>query len=198
MVQIDEHGREQIAGNVVRGRNEGRFVLHDYHAQTRTEIIYKAGLPDGRATMHVAGQLRSERHYDRGRLHGKATFWAADGKVTRVEHYEHNKPSGTWEVFDEHGGVESRQQYGVDGVLLAVDGKAVRPPRARFELPDGSVVERSMCVRIAEQMNFEQERRGVTGCLDLFEDDQKCSDDACRAAILEEVARRQPDLQSQP
>ena len=109
--------------------------------------------------------------------------------MTRVELYKDGKPSGTWELRDRV--VVQRRTYGADGVLVAIDGRPVSAPPDQLALPDGTVLTRRECVRRAEALVWDGARPSTEPlCLDIFEQVQLCADEACKQAVIDELAKR--------
>jgi hypothetical protein len=190
VVDITKDGRERFVGRSVRGKREGKWIQSDPLVGS-TEAVYKDGKLDGRLVIRdLDGKKIGEQEFRMGQRHGMNTTWNADGTVTRQEHYEDGLPARTWEVRMK-GDVETRT-YGSDGVLLSINGRAVPAPPGRLELPDGNALERTECVRRARAFRWEELRRSPESpCLDVFEQVQLCSDDACRRRAIEELMKRQ-------
>jgi len=63
-----------------------------------------------------SGDVREERHYDRGILNGKVTSWYEGGQKKAEEEYRLQKPVGTWKTWHPDGTLAAQETY-ENGVL---------------------------------------------------------------------------------
>lgn len=188
IVEIGPDGVERLVGRMVHGKRDGKFVERVV-AGFVVESFFRDGLVEGLYTLRDAnGVPVSSQQFRRGRRHGWRRDTGPDGSLKKLEIYDNGVPAGEWE---DHGpdGV-TRRLYGAAGVLLAVDGQRLPPPRESI-LVEGGVLTREECLRRAKAFAWDGVHPPAEPpCLDIFEDVQRCADDPCRAAAIAAFANR--------
>jgi hypothetical protein len=90
----------------------GLHIEHYDDGQLKFERNFKDGELHGKYTSwYESGQKKSEENYEDGELHGKYTSWYESGQKKSEENYEDGEASGRWFYWNENGKIEAWSSY---------------------------------------------------------------------------------------
>jgi len=91
-------------GNVINGKQEGRWTFFYENGQKLEETNYKDGKEDGRQTWwNEDGQKVTELYFINGKQDGTATSWHNNGQKAQVANYKNGEEDGKFIRWYENG-----------------------------------------------------------------------------------------------
>jgi len=99
-----ENGEISMEGNVINGKQEGRWVVRYKNGQLFLEINFNNGKRDGKQTgWFENGQKGGEENYKDGKLDGKRTEWYENGQIDTERNYKDGEENGKFTDWYEDG-----------------------------------------------------------------------------------------------
>ncbi|MGQ9371250.1 toxin-antitoxin system YwqK family antitoxin [Azospirillum sp. ST 5-10] len=128
------------------GRPDGEFVAYAPDGTVAMRMLYRAGVPDGPATVFRNGVPQTEMTYAAGLLDGAMRGYDPAGRLLSVVRYAAGKRHGRMECFTAEGKPLMSAEYKddrLDGDLVEYrpDGSVRRRVPHKDDLPDGEALE---------------------------------------------------------
>jgi len=140
------NGQLRFQGVFVDGERDGEFLQWFQTGDLQMHFHYDRGAPTGVwREWYVELAPKSEEKYQAGQLHGERRLWdkpmndpetgeAADGVLTRIEHYEDGELHGPWQDHHPRSGAPRTQGSYVRGLQVG---------RWETRMADGTLVDES-------------------------------------------------------